>query len=101
MLLATDAPLSARQLARLARRASLGLARVGGIASNRSGDFVIAFSTSQRMPHHEDGITTTLQITVLVESNPTMNQLFRAAVDATYGSPEPQPSESDPLQPRA
>jgi len=81
MVLATDAPLSARQLARLARRAPLGLARVGATATHRSGDFVIAFSTSQRVPHHEEGITR--QLTVLVESNPTMSRLFQAAVEAT------------------
>ncbi|HUW10833.1 MAG TPA: P1 family peptidase [Anaerolineae bacterium] len=81
MVLATDAPLSARQLGRLARRAPLGLARTGAIASQRSGDFVVAFSTAQRLPHHEQGITR--EITVLIEGAPTVNQLFQAAVDAT------------------
>ncbi|MCP4202351.1 MAG: P1 family peptidase [bacterium] len=45
IVLATDAPLSSRNLERLARRAVLGLARTGGFMSNGSGDFVIAFST--------------------------------------------------------
>ncbi len=45
IVLATDAPLSPRNLERLARRAVLGLARTGGFMSNGSGDFVIAFST--------------------------------------------------------
>ncbi|MCF7797994.1 MAG: P1 family peptidase [Lentisphaeria bacterium] len=46
MVVATDAPLSPRNLERLAKRAMLGLAKTGGIASNGSGDYVIAFSTS-------------------------------------------------------
>ena len=81
MVLATDAPLSARQLARVARRAPLGLARVGATATHRSGDFAVAFSTAQRVPHHEDAITR--QITVLVESSRIMDLLFQAAVEAT------------------
>lgn len=47
MILATDAPLSARQLRRLARRAMLGLARTGSILSHGSGDYAIAFSTNR------------------------------------------------------
>jgi len=45
IIVATDAPLDARNLKRLAKRAMLGLARTGGYASNGSGDYVIAFST--------------------------------------------------------
>jgi D-aminopeptidase len=48
MVLAVDAPLSSRQLGRLARRAAFGLARAGGIAAHGSGDFVLAFSTQRR-----------------------------------------------------
>lgn len=51
VVLATDAPLDSRQLGRLARRAALGLARTGTISDNGSGDFVIAFSTSNRQQH--------------------------------------------------
>lgn len=47
IVVATDAPLTARNLERLAARALLGLGRTGGIASNGSGDFVIAFSTAE------------------------------------------------------
>ena len=52
MVVATDAPLDARNLERLAKRAFMGLAKTGGIASNGSGDYVIAFSTdsSLRVP---------------------------------------------------
>ncbi len=51
MVLATDAPLSALQLRRLATRGALGLARTGAISSDQSGDFVIAFSTTNRTAH--------------------------------------------------
>ncbi len=51
IVLATDAPLSARNLERLARRAILGLARTGSFMSNGSGDFVIAFSTRNLEDH--------------------------------------------------
>ena len=49
MVIATDAPLSARQLQRVARRAQNGLARTGGITSGGSGEIVVAFSTANRM----------------------------------------------------
>jgi D-aminopeptidase len=49
MVIATDAPLTARNLERLAKRAMLGLAKTGGIASNGSGDYVIAFSTAEEV----------------------------------------------------
>ncbi len=49
MVVATDAPLDARNLERLAKRAFMGLARTGGIASNGSGDYVIAFSTDSTL----------------------------------------------------
>ncbi|MFO4987425.1 P1 family peptidase, partial [Salmonella enterica subsp. enterica serovar 1,4,[5],12:i:-] len=47
MVVATDAPLDAHQLQRLARRALVGLARTGSVMSNGSGDYVIAFSTAK------------------------------------------------------
>ncbi len=50
IILATDAPLEARGLARLARRAVLGLARTGSTGHGGSGDFVIAFSTAHMIP---------------------------------------------------
>ena len=54
VVVATDAPLSPRNLERLARRAVLGLARTGSFMSNGSGDFVVAFSTAYRIPHGSD-----------------------------------------------
>jgi len=53
MILATDAPLLAHQLDRLARRAVHGLARTGSISGNYSGDFTLAFSTSNRIPREQ------------------------------------------------
>ncbi|HVS16863.1 MAG TPA: P1 family peptidase [Thermoanaerobaculia bacterium] len=77
IVLATDAPLDARQLERLARRAPLGLARTGSYISHGSGDFVIAFSTATRI---EDGAE-------LVENRPVLREdgldaLFLAVVES-------------------
>ena len=49
MVIATDAPVSPRQLHRIAKRAQSGLARTGGITSGGSGEIVVAFSTANRM----------------------------------------------------
>ena len=49
IVVATDAPVDARNLKRIAKRAILGLGRTGGIASNGSGDYVIAFSTAENL----------------------------------------------------
>lgn len=49
-ILATDAPLTSRQLSRLARRAGVGLARTGGVHAHGSGDFALAFSTARAYP---------------------------------------------------
>ncbi len=78
MVLATDAPLSSRNLERLAKRAVLGLARTGSFMSNGSGDFVIAFSTKNFVPYEPK------QRTLAVEevSNDAMSPLFLAAVEA-------------------
>jgi D-aminopeptidase len=78
MVLATDAPLSSRNLERLARRAVLGLARTGSFLSNGSGDFVIAFSTRNLVPYAPQ------QKTLAVEDlpNDAMSPLFLAAVES-------------------
>jgi D-aminopeptidase len=62
MVLATDAPLDARQLGRLCRRAGVGLARTGSHHAHGSGDFVIAFSTAQRLDHQPAALTMTATI---------------------------------------
>ena len=81
MVVATDAPLDSRNLERLAKRAFMGLAKTGGIASNGSGDYVIAFSTdpSLRVPHAPK--ETRLPISVL--HNDFLSPLFMAAIEAT------------------
>ena len=52
VIIATDAPLDSRQLTRLAKRAALGLARTGSTARHGSGDFMLAFSTANMIPHY-------------------------------------------------
>lgn len=81
MVVATDAPLDARNLERMAKRAFMGLARTGGIASNGSGDYVIAFSThaAVRIPHASSGKTQTVSLV----RNDEMSPLFMAAIEAT------------------
>jgi D-aminopeptidase len=78
IVLATDAPLSSRNLERLARRAVLGLARTGSFMSNGSGDFVIAFSTRNRVPFEPRERT----LTVEELHNDAMSPLFLAVVEA-------------------
>ncbi len=80
MVVATDAPLNARSLDRMAKRAMLGLGRTGSFASNGSGDYVIAFSTSPsvRKPRTSDE---PVAIQVLV--NESMSPLFAATAEAT------------------
>ena len=80
IVVATDAPLSARNLDRLAMRAIMGLARTGSYASNGSGDYVIAFSThpSVRKPR-----TSEEPIEILSLVNASMSPLFAATAEAT------------------
>ena len=77
--LATDAPLSSLQLGRLCARAGPGLARLGGILSHGSGDFVIAFSTAQRIPHHT--LAPIIPQLALGNEAGVMDGLFRAVVE--------------------
>ncbi|WP_019989630.1 P1 family peptidase [Rudanella lutea] len=79
MVVLTDAPLDARNLKRLAKRAFMGLAQTGGIASNGSGDYVIAVSTAYQIPH--DSAEAFDQIRVL--RNDAVSPLFMAAIEAT------------------
>jgi len=81
IVVATNAPLDNRNLTRLAKRAFMGLAKTGGIASNGSGDYVIAFSTApvMRIPHK---INSKLQKQEVVP-NDLMSPLFMAAIEAT------------------
>ena len=79
IIVATDAPLDARQLVRLSRRAAIGLARTGSIAHHGSGDFVLAFSTGNRIPHYPEDPT--FVMTHLADTY--LNPLFQATVEAT------------------
>lgn len=80
VVLATDAPLSARQLERLCVRAAAGLARTGAMLGHGSGDFVIAFSSAYRIPQRAPALTAMQP--VLVDETGVMNGLFRAVIEA-------------------
>ena len=79
-VLATDAPLTARQLKRVARRAAGGLARTGSVFGNGSGDFVIAFTTANRVP--VDAGERLLRYERLPDDSQLLSGLFAAAVEA-------------------
>jgi D-aminopeptidase len=79
MVVATDAPLSDRNLERVAARAIMGLARTGSSASNGSGDYVLAFSTSDKVRRRYDAAR--LETEEL--ANEPMSGLFEATVEAT------------------
>ncbi len=81
IVVATDAPITSRNLKRLAKRAFLGIARVGGFASNGSGDYVIAFSNSEKVRISIDKAGSERDITVL--ENNAMTPLFLATAEAT------------------
>ena len=79
IIVATDAPLDSRNLERVAKRAMMGLARTGGIASNGSGDFVLAFSNC------EDNLVRsgTKVYEPLLLHNDDVSALFLATIEAT------------------
>jgi D-aminopeptidase len=78
IVLATDAPLSPRNLERMAKRAAMGLARTGSYMSNGSGDFVIAFSTSNPVSHTSESGLRNDEIL----GNDFTSPLFLATVEA-------------------
>src|SRR5262249_38772685 len=80
MIVGTDAPLDARQLGRVARRAALGLARTGSPAGHGSGDFVIAFSNGNRIPHRPTAEGYSMP--ALAENGPAISELFQATVES-------------------
>ncbi|MCK5328142.1 MAG: P1 family peptidase, partial [Candidatus Latescibacteria bacterium] len=73
IVIATDAPLSSRQLTRVAKRAAFGLARTGAVAPHGSGDFAVAFSTTTR---RTSGIGERIP-------EEQLTQFFKATVEAT------------------
>ena len=80
IVVATDAPLDARNLDRLGARAMMGLARTGSYAANSSGDYVIAFSTAPSVRRVRAGDAPLRPEAVL---NANMSPLFEAVVEAT------------------
>lgn len=78
MLIATDIPLSSRQLERVANRAAIALGRTGSYMGNGSGDIAIAFSTANRMPHYSE--QSLLEIKVIHED--AIDKVFEPAVEA-------------------
>ena len=79
IVVATDAPLTHRQLKQLAIRATHGLARTGTPSTNGSGEFVIAFSTANIFPSRTE--TGTFQVEMLTNGN--LSSLFGAVIEAT------------------
>lgn len=79
MVVATDAPLSDRNLERLAARAIMGLSRTGSSASNGSGDYVVAFSTSSKVRRAFNA----QRLTTEELGNEEMSGLFQAVVETT------------------
>jgi D-aminopeptidase len=78
IVVATDAPLLPHQLDRISKRAGMGIARTGDIATNGSGDFFIAFSTV-----NEEADQAARDVSVRMLANEDLDPLFAATVDAT------------------
>jgi D-aminopeptidase len=81
IVIATDAPIDARNLRRLAARALLGMARAGSASSNGSGDYAIAFSTAPQLRIHSSEKLPTGHFELL--TNDAMSPLFLAVIEAT------------------
>ncbi|MDR4474202.1 MAG: P1 family peptidase [Nitrospira sp.] len=79
VVIAPDAPLDSRQLTRLGKRAALGLARTGSTARHGSGDFMLAFSTGNVIPHYPTEPTFSL----LHLADTHLNSMITATVEAT------------------
>ncbi|RDB04629.1 DmpA family aminopeptidase [Runella aurantiaca] len=79
IVVATDAPLDARNLKRMAKRALIGLGKTGGIMANGSGDYVIAFSTAYTIPHDSKS---KFEEQKLLRNDDT-SPLFLAVIEAT------------------
>lgn len=78
IVLGTDLPLSSRQLNRVAKRATVGLARVGSYLGNGSGDIAVAFSTANRIPHYcEEGL-----VDIKMTHDDALDCVFEAVAEA-------------------
>lgn len=78
MLIATDIPLSERQLKRVARRSMISLGRTGSYSGNGSGDIAIAFTTANRLPHYSE--KNIIDIKMFYDEN--IDCVFEASVEA-------------------
>ncbi len=84
IVIATDLPLSHRQLGRIANRASFGLARTGSTCRSSSGEFVIAFTTADKVPHDPKRLF--LDEKRLNDTAPLINDVFQAVIEAVEES---------------
>jgi D-aminopeptidase len=82
IVVGTDAPLSERQLGRLAARAAFGLSRAGSFATNASGEYVVAFSTAHRVPHRSE--SPELELRLLRDDAQEVRDLFEAAAEVVH-----------------
>jgi len=78
IVIATDAPVDARNLRRMAARGIMGMARTGAAGSNGSGDYAIAFSTSKATPLNNDAMSPLFLATIEATEEAIINSLFRA-----------------------
>lgn len=79
VILATDLPLSSRQLQRVIKRVEPGIAKTGSYTSNGSGEVVIGFSTANKIKHYEEDHI--VKINIINENK--INNIFKATVEAT------------------
>jgi D-aminopeptidase len=78
-VLATDAPLTTHQLGRLAKRAALGVGRVGSSAMHGSGEILIAFSTANKVPRESRKMVYRMKVLL----DPRLDPLYEAVIEAT------------------
>ena len=83
IVIATDAPVDARNLRRMAKRGIMGLARTGASGDNGSGDYAIAFSAAPETRIHRADRTVYQPATVRLLSNDAVSPLFLAVIEAT------------------
>ena len=86
MLIATDIPLSERQLKRVARRAGVGLARTGSYYGNGSGDIAIAFTTANRVPHYSKTAVMEMKMISDNKIDPVFDMAAEAVEEAIISS---------------
>ena len=84
IVVATDAPLMTPQLNRRAKRAALGLGRVGSHAASTSGEIILAFSTANQIPREIKAKSDTLTLTCINDER--INPLYEAVIEATEES---------------